>query len=147
MAKKKSCNRKSKSHSHKKISHLHKIYKTKRKTKDHDQIHVDLKIKNAYELLNQSVDNDVPGAAQNYCVHCARYFVDEKALKEHFRTKLHKRRMKALETEPYTQEEAKRAAGMGSYVAPKKFEIKTQPDRQTLTSIYQETTDKDNMII
>lgn len=71
MAKKKSTNRKSKSHSHKKVSHLHKIYKTKRKTKDHDQIHQDLKLKNAYELINQAIDHDVPGAAQNYCVHCA----------------------------------------------------------------------------
>lgn len=71
MAKKKSNNRKSKSHSHKKVSHLHKVYKTKRKTKDHDQIHQDLKIKNACALLNQVVDHDIPGAAQNYCVHCA----------------------------------------------------------------------------
>lgn len=71
MVKSKSKNRKSKSHSHKKISHLHKIYKTKRKTKDHDQIHEDLKLKNAYKLLNQPVDHDLTGEGQNYCVHCA----------------------------------------------------------------------------
>lgn len=71
MAKKAKSQKKSKSHSHKKISHLHKIYKTKRKTKDHDQIHKDLKLKNAFELINQQIDHDVPGAAQNYCIHCA----------------------------------------------------------------------------
>lgn len=71
MGKTKSKNRKSKSHHHKKISHLHKIYKTKRKTKDHDQIHEDLKLKNAYQLIKQQVDHDVTGDAQNYCVHCA----------------------------------------------------------------------------
>lgn len=71
MAKKKNSQKHSKAHKHKKISHLHKIYKTKRKTKDHDQIHVDLKVKNAFELINQAVDHDVPGSAQTYCVHCA----------------------------------------------------------------------------
>ncbi len=43
--------------------------------------------------------------------------------------------MKALETEPFTQAEADRAAGMGSYVAPKKFEIKTQPSKEALASM------------
>jgi bud site selection protein 20 len=71
MAKKKKSQKHSKSHQHKKISHLHKIYKTKRKTKDHDQIHQDLKYQTAMNLLNQQVDHDIPGAAQNYCIHCA----------------------------------------------------------------------------
>ena len=35
-------------------------------------------------------------------------------------------RLKALRIEPYTQAEAERAAGMGSYVAPKSVAIKTQ---------------------
>ena len=35
-------------------------------------------------------------------------------------------RLKALRIEPYTQAEAERAAGMGSYVAPKSIVIKTQ---------------------
>jgi len=34
--------------------------------------------------------------------------------------------MKALETEPYTIEESERAAGLGSFVAPKKRKIETQ---------------------
>ncbi|CAJ0962240.1 unnamed protein product [Ranitomeya imitator] len=55
-----------------------------------------------------------------------RYFVDLKTLKEHFRTKVHKRRLKQLKEEPYTQEEAERAAGMGSYKPPKQVEVQTQ---------------------
>ena len=40
--------------------------------------------------------------------------------------KPHKRRLHALKTEPYTIEESERAAGMGSYVQPKKDrEMKT----------------------
>ena len=53
--------------------------------------------------------------------------------------------MKALETEPFTQEEANRAAGMGSYKAPRKFEIKTQPDRPTMNQIFENK--KDDMTI
>nr|XP_054597618.1 zinc finger protein 593 isoform X2 [Nothobranchius furzeri]XP_054597619.1 zinc finger protein 593 isoform X2 [Nothobranchius furzeri] len=56
-----------------------------------------------------------------------RYFVDLRALKEHFKTKGHKKRLKQLCEEPYTQAEAERAAGMGSYIPPKSVEVKTQP--------------------
>lgn len=51
--------------------------------------------------------------------------------------------MKALETEPYTQAEADRAAGMGSFIAPKKFVIKTQPPKEKLGEIYEKN--KDNI--
>ena len=71
MGKKKAGNKISKSHSHKKTSHLHRIYKTKRKTRDHDQIHDDLKLETAIQLINQEVDHDLTGAAQHYCIHCA----------------------------------------------------------------------------
>ena len=36
-------------------------------------------------------------------------------------------RLKQLREEPYTQAEAERAAGMGSYIPPKIVEVKTQP--------------------
>jgi hypothetical protein len=55
-----------------------------------------------------------------------RYFITDQALREHFRTKVHKRRLKALELEPYTIEESERAAGKGSYELPKKRKIETQ---------------------
>lgn len=35
-------------------------------------------------------------------------------------------RLKQLREEPFTQEEAERAAGMGSYIPPKTVEVKTQ---------------------
>lgn len=43
---------------------------------------------------------------------------------------VHKRRLKALEVEPYSIEEAERAAGHGSYVAPKKRKMETQPSKE-----------------
>lgn len=43
----------------------------------------------------------------------------------HFKTKVHKRRLKALELEPYSIEESERAAGKGSYVTPQKRKIET----------------------
>lgn len=56
----------------------------------------------------------------------SRYFIDEQALREHYRTKVHKRRMKALELEPYSIEESERAAGLGgNYKAPEKRKIET----------------------
>lgn len=86
---------------------------------------------NADKLLNQDVDLDLPGAAQHYCLHCARYFIDEHALNEHFKTKVHKRRLKALELEPYSIEESERAAGHGSFKQANKRKIITQNTGQT----------------
>ncbi|XP_047121080.1 zinc finger protein 593 homolog [Schistocerca piceifrons] len=111
---------------HKGDTHLKKKWRTKRRTKDLDEIDEDMKEKNAKLLLNQEIDLDKPGNAQFYCLHCARYFVDESALTDHFRTKVHKRRLKALELEPYTVEESERAAGKGQYQPPKRRKIETQ---------------------
>ncbi|CAL8290253.1 zinc finger protein 593 [Gadus morhua] len=110
-------------------SHKNKArkWKTKRRTKDLDQIHSDLKPEVATKLLHQEVDFDVTGCAQHYCITCARYFVDMRSLKEHFKTKIHKKQLRLLREEPYTQAEAERAAGMGSFIAPKKIEVTTQP--------------------
>lgn len=44
--------------------------------------------------------------------------------------KVHKRRMKALELEPYTADEAARCAGQGSYVKPQKRKMETQPSKE-----------------
>lgn len=45
--------------------------KTKRRRRDLDEIHADLKPENASRLLRQEVDPDLPGCAQFYCLHCA----------------------------------------------------------------------------
>ncbi|CAI9580317.1 unnamed protein product [Staurois parvus] len=113
-------------HKNDKKKNIAKNWKTKRRVKDLDQIHEDMRPENAGRLLNQEIDYDVPGNAQHYCLHCARHFVDLKTLKEHFKTKVHKKRLKQLRDEPYTQEEAERAAGMGSYRPPKQIQVQTQ---------------------
>lgn len=56
---------------------------------------------------------------------CRRYFINDTALQDHFTTKVHKRRLKALELEPYSIEESERAAGKGSYIIPQKRKIET----------------------
>jgi bud site selection protein 20 len=48
-------------------------------------------------------------------------------LTEHLKSKIHKRRLKHLEDEPYSIEESERAAGMGSYISHKKRKIESQP--------------------
>ncbi|CAG4932339.1 unnamed protein product [Colias eurytheme] len=107
-------------------THLKKRWRVRNRKKDLDEIDGDLKEGKAEKLLNQDVDLDLPGAAQHYCLHCARYFIDDKALQEHFKTKVHKRRLKALELEPYTIEESERAAGFGNFKLPNKRKIVTQ---------------------
>ncbi|XP_076179557.1 zinc finger protein 593 homolog isoform X2 [Ptiloglossa arizonensis] len=110
---------------HRGDTHLKKGWRTKRRTKDLDEIDEDLKEENVKSLLNQEVDLDKPGAGQYYCVHCARYFINDTALQDHLSTKVHKRRLKALEQEPYTIEESERAASKGNYIAPQKRKIET----------------------
>ncbi|CAK1590146.1 unnamed protein product [Parnassius mnemosyne] len=113
-------------------THLKKRWRVRNRKKDLDEIDNDLKEDNAEKLLNQTVDLDLPGAAQHYCLHCARYFIDEKALTEHFKTKVHKRRLKALELEPYSIEESERAAGHGNFKLPNKRKIVTQNSKDLL---------------
>ncbi|XP_026499765.1 zinc finger protein 593 homolog [Vanessa tameamea] len=112
-------------------THLKKRWRVRNRKKDLDQIDVDLQDDNAEKLLNQEVDLDRPGAAQHYCLHCARYFIDNHALLEHFKTKVHKRRLKALELEPYSIEDSERAAGYGNFKLPSKRKIVTQNSENT----------------
>lgn len=84
-----------------------------------------MKPENVDKLLSQNIDLEKPGMAQFYCVHCSKHFIDNRAFQDHIKGKPHKRRLHALKTEPYTIEESERAAGMGSYVAPKKRKMET----------------------
>ena len=61
----------------------------------------------------------------NTVCDCRKDFIDTNAFKAHIKSKPHKRRLHALKTEPYTIEEAERAAGMGSYVKPGKRKMET----------------------
>ncbi|CAG9801656.1 unnamed protein product [Chironomus riparius] len=108
---------------------LRRRNRLRNKTKDLDQIDKDLK-EGSDQLLNQEVDLDKPGFAQHYCLHCAKYYINQRALDDHFKTKVHKRRMKALENDPYTHEEAEKAAGHGSFdKTPAKRKMETQPSK------------------
>ncbi|CCA77376.1 hypothetical protein PIIN_11353 [Serendipita indica DSM 11827] len=84
------------------------------RTRDLDQIQLhDLRPAIRAALEHQPLDSEKPGLAQHYCVECARYFESDVALRSHWRTKLHKRRLKRLQEPAYTIEEAERAAGLG----------------------------------
>jgi len=106
-------------------THLKKGWRVKRRTKDMDLIDEDLQEGKVEKLLTQAVDFDKAGLAQFYCVHCAKHFIDTTAFQCHIKGKPHKRRLHALKTEPYTIEESERAAGIGSYVQPKKRKMET----------------------
>eukprot|EP01112_Ceratiomyxa_fruticulosa_P004957 TRINITY_DN1551_c0_g1_i1.p1 TRINITY_DN1551_c0_g1~~TRINITY_DN1551_c0_g1_i1.p1 ORF type:complete len:121 (-),score=17.12 TRINITY_DN1551_c0_g1_i1:29-391(-) len=81
--------------------------KTKRRTKDLDQIFDDVNDPETKQKLeHQEVDEDLPGLGQHYCVHCAKYFIDDKTLTEHFGTKNHKRQVKKLLIQPYRVEDS-----------------------------------------
>ena len=56
---------------HKNDKHLKKKYRTKRRTKDLDQIHADMQPRNAAKLKSQELDMDLTGAGQYYCIQCA----------------------------------------------------------------------------
>uniref|UniRef100_U5EIH7 Zinc finger protein 593 homolog n=1 Tax=Corethrella appendiculata TaxID=1370023 RepID=U5EIH7_9DIPT len=112
-------------------THLRRRWRLRNRKKDLDEIDQDLKTKSD-QLLNQDVDLDKPGFAQFYCIHCATYYINERAMQDHFKTKVHKRRLKALEDEPYTEKEALQAAGQGSYEPPAKRKMATQPSKSEL---------------
>ncbi|XP_017116142.1 zinc finger protein 593 homolog [Drosophila elegans] len=114
-------------------THLQRRWRVRNRRRDLDQIDDDLRTRSG-ELINQNVDLEKPGFAQFYCVHCAKYFIDDTAMQAHFRTKVHKRRLKALEVEPYSIEEAERAAGRGSFVKPKKRTMETQPSKEDVVA-------------
>ncbi|GJE90329.1 Zn-finger-containing protein [Phanerochaete sordida] len=93
---------------------VHRAARTRARTKDLDQIQlIDLDPKNRAALEAQPIDYEKPGLAQHYCVECAKYYETDAALKSHWRSKVHKRRLKELKEPAYTIEEAERAAGLG----------------------------------
>ncbi|KAI8084559.1 uncharacterized protein BX664DRAFT_337259 [Halteromyces radiatus] len=102
-----------KARKHRGIRDVSRKYRTRNYTRDLDQIHDDIKPENAIKLKNQEIDTDKPGLGQHYCVECARHFINQDALDIHYRGKTHKRRVKKLQEEPYTQAEADAAAGLG----------------------------------
>ncbi|RWS23272.1 zinc finger protein-like protein [Leptotrombidium deliense] len=110
-------------HKGKNAPHKPRINKTKNRIKDLDEIHDDLE-KNGTKRKHE-YDEDLPGAGQHYCAQCGRHFIDDQALGEHRRSKLHKQRVKALKEDPYSHEEAETAAGLGNYKRRKVIHTET----------------------
>lgn len=91
----------------------HAIHRTRRYTRDQDQIHADLSNETTRsKLLNQPLDESKPGMGQYYCIECARYMESREALLAHSRSKQHKRRFKRALEMPYSQQEADAAVGL-----------------------------------
>lgn len=89
---------------------FHKFRKTRNFKRDMDQIFEDQKPENSEKLLNQPINELLPGFGQFYCITCSRYFVNKHALEVHNGTKQHKRRTKILKDKPYDHKEAEECA-------------------------------------
>lgn len=55
---------------------------------------------------------DLPGFGQWYCTECAKWFESETNFVKHAKGKPHKRRVRQLKEEPYSQKEAEAAVGL-----------------------------------
>ena len=121
---------------------LRRLEKTKRLRKGLDQITDEVK-KPEKLAFKKTLDEDLPGMGRFYCFACrydnqlfyfcffyicfnySKHCISTEALTRHKSSKPHKRRLKELSVEPYSHEEADRAAGMGSYITPKTQDIKS----------------------
>jgi bud site selection protein 20 len=82
--------------------HLRKAHiKTKRFTRDIDQVYEDIQPDNICKFDNPDIDEALPGLGQYYCITCAKHFTDHKSLLAHKTTKFHKRMVKTLKVEPH----------------------------------------------
>lgn len=87
--------------------------KTRRRVRDLDQIHADLhKEKHLEQYKETKAAEDLPGLGENYCVECAKWFESDRNLRAHIKGKPHKKRVRQLKEEPYSQKEAEAAAGL-----------------------------------
>lgn len=128
------------SRTHSSAKSQQKTRKSKRYTRDLDQIAIDMELAQSIRSIKErkqtdqvdsfvvpnkfgstshptvtgDVDEDTIGFGKFPCVECARFFVDYRSLTEHQRGKVHKRRIKEIAAGPYTLEEAMQAAGLGT---------------------------------
>jgi bud site selection protein 20 len=67
--------------------------KTRRHTRDLDQVHADLRDeKHLAEYKDAKPIEDLPGLGKFYCKECARFFESENNFEAHQKNKVHKRR-------------------------------------------------------
>jgi len=87
--------------------------KTRRRLRDLDQISEDLRSpKHLEQHKSTKAAEDLPGLGRFYCIECAKWFESEHSLVAHRKGSTHKRRVKSLKDEPYTQKEAEAAIGL-----------------------------------
>jgi bud site selection protein 20 len=87
--------------------------KTRRHTRDLDQVHADVNSKRHLEQYHETkAPEDLPGFGQWYCIECAKWFESETNFVKHAKGKPHKRRVRQLKEEPYSQKEADAAVGL-----------------------------------
>src|ERR1700712_1892608 len=78
-----------------------------------DLVHADLHSKKHLEQhLSSKAFEELPGGGLWYCVECATHYESEPNFVKHQKGKPHKRRVRQLKEEPYTQKEAEAAAGL-----------------------------------
>jgi len=89
--------------------------KTRRYTRDLDQIHADLSSEaHLAQYKKTKAMEDLPGLGQWYCKECAKWFEGEANFTSHRRGKNHKRRLRQLREEPHTQKESEAAIGLST---------------------------------
>ncbi|CZR57519.1 probable BUD20 Protein involved in bud-site selection [Phialocephala subalpina] len=94
--------------------------KTRRRLRDLDQISEDLRSpKHLERHKSQKAAEDLPGLGQYYCIECAKWFESENSMVTHRKGSTHKRRVKALKDEPYSQKEAEAAIGLRTDNGPR----------------------------
>eukprot|EP00434_Breviolum_minutum_P009936 symbB.v1.2.008757.t1/scaffold544.1/size189386/14 len=86
----------------------------KRRNKDIDQVHEDLKTPQHFQPGTMPRDEDLPGMGQFYCIACNRYFESDEVKQKHERSKLHKRRLQKAKDDPHTQHDAEMAVGLAT---------------------------------
>ena len=82
----------------------YRAHRTRARTKDLDQIQLDMDPKNRTKMEVQPIDESLPGLGQHvscnmfmsngadgqYCVECAKYYETDAALVTHGKSKVHK---------------------------------------------------------
>ncbi|KAF3349726.1 Putative fructose-6-phosphate aldolase [Verticillium dahliae VDG1] len=80
---------------------------------DLDQIKADLlSPQHLRQYKETKATEDLPALGQHYCIECAKWFDTETNLVSHRKGKPHRRRVKDLKEEPYSQKEAEAAVGL-----------------------------------
>ncbi|KAK5126202.1 hypothetical protein LTR08_004783 [Meristemomyces frigidus] len=80
--------------------------------RDLDQIHADLHSKKHLQQYKDTKEFDeLPAGGAFYCIECSKWYESERNFVAHEKGSKHKRRVRDLKAEPYSQKEAEAAAG------------------------------------